>query len=230
MKRLHIMYALSFFIGSLTLVVMHTQPFNPFKADSWSDAGKSIKNTAESTGSTLNKNVVQPIQKNVVDPTIEGTQKYLINPVVGTTTGSIQAIEGMVGLAYKLQNLIGAIQGTVSTVQQQKQALANVQKGEDIVDPFFAMTTSLISIPLKFQSVLEQLAKSIYGFETIVKPYNAGKSREIKAVADDIADLRASIQKLATNLALLNEKLHVHTKTIAINMDQAATEIRRIGK
>ncbi|MBS1986993.1 hypothetical protein JST99_03610 [Candidatus Dependentiae bacterium] len=175
---------------------------------------KPIVNAFNQLGSDINKNVIQPIDFNVVKPIVG----------IGDTIGNI------VSMAILIKGMIGPLQQTVATITKQVDSLASIKKGADVVDPIFIILRELTTLPPHFQAVLDKIAGSMSSIEDIVRPSSARDAEKIRQAGLAIASISKSVDEMTRKIAHLNRLLHVRVKSIAQSADEMTAQIIEVVK
>ena len=165
-------------------------------------------------GQDIDKNVIQPIDFNVIKPIVG----------IGDTIGNI------VSMALLIKSMIGPIKQTVDHITTQVDTLSGIKNGKDIVDPVFDILQELTMLPPHFQAILDKIAGSMSSIEDIVRPSSGRDADKIKQAAVAMRSISASVDQMTRKIAQLNQMLHVRVKSMAESANQVTNEIISIIK
>lgn len=155
----------------------------------------------------------------------KGTEKYVIDPAVGVTMGSKDAIEGIIGMVDNLKILIKDVTASISTINKQIDTLATLQSGHDAIDPLFNIILALTELSPRLEAILNEVARSIHGCERIVRPFDSKTANDIKDIVSSIQNVSSTMSTITGDIATIGEKLRVNAKNISAALRQAEQDI-----
>jgi methyl-accepting chemotaxis protein len=188
-----------------------------------------------------NQNAIKPFEKYVAKPTEQAfvqlgkdIDQKIIQPidfnVVKPIAGIGNTVANVVNLAIMIKNMVEPIKQTVHHIIAQINTLSTIKNGKDSVDPIFAIFQELTTLPPHFQAILNKIATSMSAIEDIVRPSSASDADKIKQAALAMHGINASVDEMTKKIARLNTMLHMRTKAIVDQAEQATHEILNIIK